>query len=40
MQQCIRLTAYEEHATNTSREFERRRHENVVLRNGIVPPLE
>jgi hypothetical protein len=37
-QQCTRLTAYEESATTTSREIERLRHENAILRSGARPP--
>jgi hypothetical protein len=40
MQQHMRLTAYEEHATATSHELERLRHENVILRSGAPPPSE
>jgi hypothetical protein len=40
MQQCMRLTAYEEHTTATSRELERLRHENAILRSGARPPSE
>jgi hypothetical protein len=40
MQQHMHLTAYEEHTTNTSRELERLRHEDAVLRSGAHPPLE
>jgi hypothetical protein len=40
MQQHVHLTAYEEHTTNTSRELERLRHEDAVLRSGVHPPLE
>jgi hypothetical protein len=40
MQQCMRLTAYEEHTTATSHELERLRHENVVLHSGVCPPSE
>jgi hypothetical protein len=40
MQQCMRLIAYEEHKTATSRELERLRHENAILRSGVCPPLE
>jgi hypothetical protein len=40
MQQCTRLTAYEESATTTAREIERPRHENAVLRSGARPPSE
>jgi hypothetical protein len=40
MQQRMRLTTYEEHATNTAHELERVRHENAVLRSGALPPLK
>jgi hypothetical protein len=40
MQQCLRLTAYEEHATATAHELERMRHENDVLRSSALPPSE
>ncbi len=40
MQQRMRLTAYEEHATTTTRELERLRHENAILRSGARPPSE
>jgi hypothetical protein len=40
MHQRICLTAYEEHATATSCELERLRHENVVLHSSTLPPLE
>jgi hypothetical protein len=40
MQQCMRLIAYEEHKTATSRELERLRHENAILRSGVCPPSE
>jgi hypothetical protein len=40
MQQRMRLTAYEEHATATAREIERMRHENDVLRSSALPPSE
>ncbi len=40
MQQRMRLTAYEEHTTATSRELERLRHENAILRSGARPPSE
>jgi hypothetical protein len=36
----MRLTAYEEHTTATSRELERLRNENAVLHNGALPPSE
>jgi hypothetical protein len=38
MQQRMRLTAYEEHATATTHELERLRHENAILRSGALPP--
>jgi hypothetical protein len=34
------LTAYEDRATTILSELERLRHENVVLRNGTLPPSE
>jgi hypothetical protein len=40
MQQRTRLTAYEENATTTTREIERLRHENAILRSGARPPSE
>jgi hypothetical protein len=40
MQQCMHLTAYEEHTAATSCELERLRHENAVLRSGARPPSE
>jgi hypothetical protein len=40
MQQCMRLTAYEKHTTTISRELERLRHENAILRNSARPLLE
>jgi hypothetical protein len=40
MQQCMRLTTYEEHTTTTSRELERLRHENAVLCSSVRPPSE
>jgi hypothetical protein len=40
MQQRMRLTAYEEHATATARELEGMRHENDVLRSSALPPSE
>jgi hypothetical protein len=40
MQQCMRLIAYEEHTTATSRELDRLRHENAILCNGARPPLK
>jgi hypothetical protein len=36
----MHLTAYEEHATAISRELERLRHENAVLRSGTLPPSD
>jgi hypothetical protein len=32
--------AYKESATATTREIERLRHENAILRSGARPPLE
>jgi hypothetical protein len=40
MQQLMRLMAYEEHTAATSRELERLRHEDVVLRSIVCPPSE
>jgi hypothetical protein len=40
MQQRMQLTAYEEHATATSRKLERLMHENAVLHSGTLPPSE
>jgi hypothetical protein len=40
MQQCTRLTAYEESDAATGRKIERLRHENAILRNGPHPSLE
>jgi hypothetical protein len=40
LQQHMRLTAYEEQATTTSRELERLRHETAVLRSGTLPLLD
>jgi hypothetical protein len=40
MQQCMRLTTYEEHTTAASHELERLRHENAVLCNDVHPPSE
>jgi hypothetical protein len=40
MQQCMRLTAYEEQATTTSHKLERLRHENAVLHSITLLPLE
>jgi hypothetical protein len=40
MQQHTHLTMYEESATATTREIERLRHENAILRNGARPPSE
>jgi hypothetical protein len=34
------LTAYEEHATATSRELKRLRHEYAILRSSACPPSE
>jgi hypothetical protein len=40
MQQRTRLTVYKESATATTREIERLRHENAILRSGARPPSE
>jgi hypothetical protein len=40
MQQRMRLTAYKENTTTTSRELERPRHENAILHSGARPPSE
>jgi hypothetical protein len=40
MQQRTRLTVYKESATAATREIERVRHENVILRSSAHPPLE
>jgi hypothetical protein len=40
MQQCTRLTAYQESATAAAHEVERLRHENAILRSGAHPPSE
>jgi hypothetical protein len=40
MQQRMRLMAYEEHTAATSREFERLRHENVILCSAAHLPSE
>jgi hypothetical protein len=40
MQQRIHLMAYEEHIAATSRELVRLRHENAILRSGVLPPSE
>jgi hypothetical protein len=40
MQQHMHLIAYDEHATATSRELERLRHENAVLCSDACPPSE
>jgi hypothetical protein len=40
MQQRTRLTAYKESVTATTREIERLRHENAILRSGAHPPSE
>jgi hypothetical protein len=36
VEQRMRLNAYEEQATFTSRELERLRHENAILRRGTL----
>jgi uncharacterized protein (DUF3084 family) len=40
MQQCTHLTAYKESATAATREIERLRHENAILRSGVRPLSE
>jgi hypothetical protein len=40
MQQRTRLTVYNESATTSTREIERLRHENAILRSGARPPSE
>jgi hypothetical protein len=40
MQQRMRLTAYKESATATTRDIERLRHENAILRSGARPLSE
>jgi hypothetical protein len=40
MQQRLRLTAYKESDTATTREIGRLRHENAILRSDAHPPLE
>jgi predicted RNase H-like nuclease (RuvC/YqgF family) len=40
MQQRTRLTAYKENATATTREIERLRHENAILRSSACPLSE
>jgi hypothetical protein len=40
MQHRMRLTAYEDHATTTSRELECLRHENAILHSSACPPSE
>jgi hypothetical protein len=40
MQQHTRLMAYKESATTTTGEIEKLRHENVILRSDVCPPLE
>jgi hypothetical protein len=40
MQQRMHLTAYDDHATTTSRELESLRHENAILRSSACPPSE
>jgi DNA polymerase sigma len=40
MQQRMHLTTYKESATATTREIERLRYENAILRNGARPPSE
>jgi hypothetical protein len=40
IQQHMHLTAYEEHDTAMSRELERLRHENAILRSGTLLPSD
>jgi hypothetical protein len=40
MQQRTRLTAYNKSATAATREIERLRYENAILRSGARPPSE
>jgi hypothetical protein len=40
MQQHMCLMAYEESATTTTRDIERLRHENAILRSSAHPPSE
>jgi hypothetical protein len=40
MQQRMRLTVYKESAIAPTREIERLRHENGILRSGARPLLE
>jgi hypothetical protein len=40
MQQRMRMTAYQEHATATSRELERFRNENAIICSGTLPLSE
>jgi uncharacterized protein (DUF3084 family) len=40
MQQRTRLTAYKESATAATREIERLRQDNAILRSGAHPPSE
>jgi hypothetical protein len=40
MQQRMRLTAYKESATATTREIERLRHENAIFHNSACPLSE
>jgi hypothetical protein len=40
MQHRTHLTAYKESATTATREIERLRHENAILRSGARPPSE
>jgi hypothetical protein len=37
MQQCMRLTAYDEHNTTISHELEQLKHENALLRSRTLP---
>jgi cell division protein FtsB len=40
MQQRTHLTAFKQSATSATREIERLRYENAILRSGAHPPLE
>jgi hypothetical protein len=40
MPQRTRLTVYNESATTSTREIERLRHENAILRSGACSPSE
>jgi hypothetical protein len=40
MQQCMRLTTYDEHNITISHELEQLKHENALLRGGTLPPSD